>query len=216
MELKLDGKGLGITIPILLTIIGGAFYLGLSINSARVDHLKDIVKEYERSTQLDAPNLVSSINQSAKALKLSSSERKAFDVARERVDEYASRVGTCEAKLENSNSKVIELTEGLANSKSICESNIQILKNELNSFLAESSILTAKGATAVELIPNQVMLGVQSLYDGRAVVSINGETVFIDLGGKYRISSSNNNCNMWLTRIDRVEKEADFKLACIR
>ena len=45
MEIKLDGKGLGIAIPILLTIIGGAFFLGLSINSARIEHLKDIVKE---------------------------------------------------------------------------------------------------------------------------------------------------------------------------
>jgi hypothetical protein len=216
MELKLDGKGLGIAIPILLTIIGGAFYLGLSINSARIEHLKDIVKEYERSTQLDAPNLVSSINQSAQALSLSSTERKAFDVARLRVDEYASRIGTCEGNLEKINEKSIELTENLANSKSLCEANIQTLKIELNSFLAESSTLTAKGATAVELIPNQVMLGVQTLYDNRALVSVNGETVFIDLGGKYKISSSNNNCNMWLTRIDRMSKEADFKLVCKR
>lgn len=40
MELKLDEQELGIAIPILFTIIGGAFFLCLSVNISRIEHLK--------------------------------------------------------------------------------------------------------------------------------------------------------------------------------
>ncbi|MEZ8233336.1 hypothetical protein AB6C62_07570 [Vibrio splendidus] len=220
MEIRLTGKDIGVSIgvaiPILFSIIAGSYAVGLYMNSSRLEHQKDIVKEYERSTQLNAPGLVSSLNQSAQALTLSAHERKAFDVARNRVEDYAARIGIFDVQQSELNEKVIELTKSLSSNKEQYDSHVSALKQELESFLATSSIIVVKKGEAVELIPNHVMLGISSVYSDRAVFNINGDSVFLDLGESYNVKSSSSSCDVWLTKVISSPEEVVLKLVCSR
>lgn len=214
IEIKLNGTALSIAVPVLVSIVAGAFFVGLHINSARVDHFKELVREYERSSQLDAPGLVRSIDQSAKALQLSSSERQAFDAAKDRVDEYAVRIGSCEATLENAVSTELELRESLAKSQMQCSDAVRSLREELASYVAEESEIVAKVGTAAEVIRNNVMLGVQSIYATRAVINLNSSTVFINVGESTGVRTEGRQCNLWLSKVDTSKHEATFRLVC--
>lgn len=214
VELKPNRANLTVLIPITLSLMGGLFYLGMHINSARVDHLKEIIREYERSSQLDAPELVRSINQSAKALQLSSSERRAFDEAKNRVDEYAARIGRCEADLNKSKSSELELREKLAKTQTQCSETVRSLQAELASFIANETEIVAKIGTAAEVIHNHLMIGVQAIYDDRAVINLNSSTMFIRVGESTEIAIKERNCSLWLSKVDRSKNEATFRLIC--
>ncbi|HHQ4778801.1 TPA: hypothetical protein ACSP0C_002540 [Aeromonas veronii] len=214
MEVKISGTVLSVIAPITASVIGGAFYLGLSINSARVEHLKEIVDEYKLSSQLDAPGLITSIRQSANALTLSATERKSLDDANVRVDEYARRIGTCEGKLNNYESEIINIKENLSRSQSQCAETVRTLKSELNSYISDASVITATKGIATELIPNKFMLGIQSIYDSRAVININKETIFINVGESTEITTSERKCELWLQSVNAHEDVATFKLNC--
>ena len=127
MEIRVNGTSLSIIAPILISAIGGAFFLGLSINSARVEHLKEIVEEYKLSSQLDAPGLISSIRQSANALTLSATERQALGDAQARVNEYIQRIGVCEGKIGGYESEIIKIQENLSRSQSQCSETVRVL-----------------------------------------------------------------------------------------
>lgn len=214
MEVKLSGTAMSIISPIIVSVIGGSFYLGLSINSARVEHLKETVDEYKLSSQLDAPGLIISIRQSANALTLSATERKALDEAHVRVDQYAQRIGVCEGKLNGYESDISQLKENLSRSQSQCSETVRTLKTELNSYLSDSSLIKAKKGIASDLIPNKFMLGIQSIYDNRAVININEETIFINVGESTRITTKERSCDLWLQSVDAGQYTAIFKLNC--
>ncbi|WP_265467825.1 hypothetical protein [Aeromonas salmonicida] len=214
MEVKISGTVLSIIAPITASVIGGVFYLGLSINSARVEHLKEIVDEYKLSSQLDAPGLITSIRQSANALTLSATERKSLYDAHVRVDEYAQRIGMCEGKLNGYESEIIQIKENLSRSQSQCSETVRALKSELNSYLSDSSVITATKGIATELIPNKFMLGIQSIYDSRAVININKETIFINVGESTKITTSERRCDLWLQSVNTSEGVTTFKLNC--
>lgn len=214
MEFRVSGTSLSIIAPIIVSIIGGTFYLGLSINSARVEHLKEIVDEYKRSNQLDAPGLISSIRQSANALTLSATERQALAETQVRVDEYAQRIGVCEGKLSGYKSEIVKIKESLSRNQSQCSETVRALKTELNSYISESSEIKATKGTAAEVIPNKVMLGIQSIYENRAVININKETVFISVGESKEIINSGRVCDLWLQSVDTKDDVATFKLNC--
>jgi hypothetical protein len=214
MEIKITGTALSIIAPIVVSVIGGAFYLGLSINSARIEHLKEIVDEYKLSSQLDAPGLITSIKQSANALTLSATERKSLDEAHVRVDEYAQRIGVCEGKLNGYESEIVQIKESLSRSQSQCSETVRTLKSELNSYLSDTSLINAKKGIATELIPNKFMLGIQSIHESRAVVNINKETIFINVGESTKITTGDRNCDLWLQSVDTTEDAATFKLNC--
>lgn len=216
MEIKVTGNGFGIIVPIFLTIVGGAFYLGFTIKSSQVEHLQSLVSEYQRSGNLDAPGLVSSLNQSAKALSLSASERKSYETTKERVEEYAERIGVCEANRKESDDKVVKITEELATYKQQCNIQVAKLKEELNAFLPESKTITVHKGGAVDLIPNKVMLGITSIYENRAVFSINGTDVFLHLGENYSVRSVHSTCEVWLTKIAPSRDQLDVKVVCAR
>lgn len=216
MEIKFNGKDIGIAIPIILTILGGAYGLGLKVNSSRLEHQKEIVKEYERSSQLDAPGLVSSLNQSAKALTLASHERKAYDTARLRVDEYVEKLEVYKVNLAEREQKITQLTQKIAMVESQYQNQVNDLKSELESYLATSEELMAKKGVALELIPNHVMLGVQSVYDSRAVLNINGDSKFLAVGESYKIKSNVISCDLWLTEVSELEGEVKLKQVCFR
>jgi hypothetical protein len=214
MELKLNNTSISIIFSVVISVVGGVFYLGFSINSARVEHLKEIVDEYKNSNQLDAPGLLSSLRQSANALTLSASERHALDDAKARVDEYASRIGSCEAKLKVVEGKVTQMTEKNAKDQAQYSAALRNLKVELESYIAESSEIKVRGGVAVELIPNKVMLGVGSVYSSYAVININSETTPINIGESKKIFSDTRECVLWLTGLDVKNNEGTFKLNC--
>lgn len=216
MEVVITGKQiatyLAIGVPVLVALFAGAYKVGLDLNAANLKHKEDLVKEYERSSQLDAPGLVSSLNQSAEALVLASHERKAFDTARNRVDEYAEKLGSYEASLAESREKITQLTEKLAQNEAQYDIKIKKLKSELESYLASSSTLTAEKGTATELIPNHTMLGVQSVYGDRAVLNFEGRDIYIDVGESYSIETDTTACVFWLTKVFPKEERVEIKL----
>ncbi|MGC9402236.1 hypothetical protein ACP43V_07280 [Vibrio genomosp. F10 str. 9ZC157] len=220
MEVVITGKQIAtyltIGIPLLVAIFAGVYKVGLDVNAANLKHKEDLVKEYERSSQLDAPGLVSSLNQSAEALVLSSHERKAFDVARNRVDEYAAKLGGYEADLAERGEKITQLTERLAQSEAQYEIKIKKLKSELESYLMPSSTLTAEKGTATELIPNHAMLGVQSVYGERAVFKFDGSDIYLDVGQSYSIKADEISCVLWLTKVFPKDDKVELKLVCAR
>ena len=216
MEVVITGKQiatyLAIGVPVLIAIFAGAYKVGLDVNVANLKHKEDLVKEYERSSQLDAPGLVSSLNQSAEALVLTKHERKAFDTARNRVDEYAEKLGNYEASLAESREKITHLTERLAQNEAQHEIKIKKLKSELESYLASSSTLIVEKGTATELIPNHKMLGIQSVYDDRAVLNFEGRDIFLDVGASYSIETNTTACIFWLTKVFPKDERVEIKL----
>lgn len=214
MELELNAKSLAIIIPLAISVIGGAFYLGFTINSARIEHFKDIIEEYKKSSQLDAPGLLSSLRQSATALTLSTSEKRAFDEAKVRVDEYASRIGVCEAKLNTAENSLRNMKERFAKGEAQCSASIDNLKKEIESYVKESVEIKIHKGTAVELIPNRIMLGVSSIFSDSAMININSESMMINIGEGKDIISENRKCILWLTELDINNGQGVFKLNC--
>ena len=214
MELEINAKSLTIIIPVVISVLGGAFYLGLTINSARIEHFKDIIEEYKKSSQLDAPGLLSSLRQSATALTLSASEKRAFDEAKVRVDEYASRIGVCEAKLKATENTLTNMKENLAKGEAQCSVSIDKLKKEIESYVKESVEIKIQKGTAVELIPNRIMLGVGSIFSDYAMININSESMMINIGESKDILSDNRRCTLWLTELDVRNSQGTFKLNC--
>ena len=78
-------------LALIATLIGAGYKFGLDVNTANLKRQEGIVEEYKRSTQLDAPGLVSSLNQSAEALILAAHERKALTNAESRSQQYAAK-----------------------------------------------------------------------------------------------------------------------------
>ncbi|WP_407434764.1 hypothetical protein [Lelliottia sp.] len=214
MEIKISGTTLIVLVPIALTIIGGAYALGHAINSAQVEHQKEIIEEYKNSSQLDAPNLISALRQSANALTLSATERRVFDDAKTRVDEYAGRIGACDVKLKEAEKKITEMTEHFTKEQAQCSAKIKNLKVELESYVPETKEIKLKLGIAAELIPGKVMLGINSVYNNRAVIYVNSDTIFLNIGESTRIKSDKRECNLWLTGVDEKEGEGIFKLNC--
>lgn len=214
MEIKISGTALGVLVPVVVTIIGGAFALGHSINSAQVEHQKEIIEEYKNSSQLDAPNLISALRQSANALKLSATERHALDEAKTRVDEYARRIGVCEVKLKESEQKITKMTESSTKEQTQCAAQIQNLKSELESYVPETKDIKLKLGIAAELIRGKVMLGINAIYNSRAFINVNSDTIFLNVGESTKIKSDKRDCDLWLTGVDEKAGEGIFKLNC--
>lgn len=214
MEIKISGTALGVLVPVVVTIIGGAFALGHSINSAQVEHQKEIIEEYKNSSQLDAPNLISALRQSANALKLSATERHALDEAKTRVDEYARRIGVCEVKLKESEQKITKMTESSTKEQTQCAAQIQNLKSELESYVPETKDIKLKLGIAAELIRGKVMLGINAIYNSRAFINVNSDTIFLNVGESTKIKSDRRDCDLWLTGVDEKAGEGIFKLNC--
>ncbi|MEI7154858.1 hypothetical protein WCT80_20360 [Pectobacterium carotovorum] len=214
MELEINTKSLAIIIPFTISVVCGAFYLGFTINSARIEHFKDIIEEYKKSSQLDAPGLLSSLRQSATALTLSASEKRALDEAKIRVDEYAGRIGVCEAKLETAENSLTKMKENFAKGEAQCSASIDKLEKEIESYVKESTEIKTHEGAAVELIPNRIMLGISSIYSGYAMININSESMRINIGEGKEILSDNRKCILWLTELDVKNYQATFKLNC--
>ncbi|ELN9421166.1 MULTISPECIES: hypothetical protein [Enterobacter] len=214
MEIKISGTGLSILIPVVISFIGGAYAVGQSINSAQVEHQKEIIEEYKNSSQLDAPNLISALRQSANALKLSATERHALDDAKTRVDEYARRIGVCEVKLKESEQKITQMTESSTKEQTQCAAQIQNLKSELESYVPETKDIKLKLGIAAELIRGKVMLGIGAIYNSRAVINVNSDTIFLNVGESTKIKSDRRDCDLWLTGVDEKAGEVIFKLNC--
>lgn len=214
MEIKISGKGLSILIPVVISLIGGAYAVGQSINSAQVEHQKEIIEEYKNSSQLDAPNLISALRQSANAIKLSATERHALDDAKTRVDEYAKRIGVCDVKLKESEQKITQMTESSTKEQTQCAAQIQNLKSELESYVPETKDIKLKLGIAAELIRGKVMLGIGAIYNNRAVINVNSDTIFLNVGESTKIKSDRRDCDLWLTGVDERAGEGIFKLNC--
>lgn len=214
MEIKISGTALGVLVPVVVTIIGGAFALGRSINSAQVEHQKEIIEEYKNSSQLDAPNLISALRQSANALKLSATERHVLDDAKARVNEYARRIGACDVKLKESEQKITQMTEGFTKEQTQCVAQIGNLKSELESYVPETKDIKLKLGIAAELIRGKVMLGVGAIYNNRAVIYVNSNTIYLNVGESTKIKSDRRDCDLWLTGVDEKAGEGIFKLNC--
>ncbi|EMH2329684.1 hypothetical protein RRR72_001365 [Citrobacter freundii] len=214
MEFELNAKSLAIIIPCAISVVGGAFYLGFAINSARIEHFKETIEEYKQSSQLDAPGLLSSLRQSATALILSASEKRAFDEAKIRVDEYASRIGVCEAKLNATESSLTNIKGNFARKEAQYLSSIDKLKKEIESYVKESVEIKINKGTAIELIPNRIMLGVSSINSNYAMININSESMMINIGEGKDILSDNRRCILWLTELDMRNNQGTFKLNC--
>lgn len=214
MELGINAKTLAIIIPLSISVVAGAFYLGFAINSARVEHFKDVIEEYKQSKQLDAPGLLSALRQSATALTLSATERHAFDEAKVRVDEYASRIGVCKAQLNATEHSLTNLRENTAKDRAQCSASIDRLQKEINTYIKESVEIKVHTGTAVELIPNRVMLGIDSIRSNYAYININSDSTIINIGEGKDILSDDKKCTLWLTALDEKDGQGTFKLNC--
>ena len=220
MEIVITGKQLAtylaVGVPALVAIFAGAYKLGLDVNSANLKHKEDIIKEYQRSSQLDAPNLVSSLSQSAEALTLASHERKSFDLARKRVDQYAEKIGAYENDLSEKNDEITRLNQLVGTKDAQYQNQVNKLKAELEQYLASASELTVKRGIATQLVPNEVMLGVKSVYPSRAVFNVQGRDVYLSVGDSHRVEAKSVTCEFWLMRVSSSDDEAEIKLVCER
>ncbi|MCU6668889.1 hypothetical protein M8013_09015 [Enterobacteriaceae bacterium H4N4] len=214
MEFEINTKSLAIIIPVAISIIGGSFYLGFTINSARVEHFKDTIEEYKKSNQLDAPGLLSSLRQSATALTLSATERRALDEAKVRVDQYASRIGVCEAKLSSTENSLTNTKENLAKGEAQCSASIVKLKEQIESYVKESAEIKTRRGGSVELIPNKARLGLSAVFTNSATININSESMNINIGEGKDILIDNIKCKLWLTELDVRNDQATFKFNC--
>ena len=214
MGLELNAKSLAIIIPLAISAIGAAFYVGLAINSSRIEHFKDIIEEYEKSSQLDTPGLLSSLRQSTTALTLSVSEKNAFDEAKKRVDEYAGRIGVCDAKLISTEDSLRKMKEDFAKEEIQYAASIDGLKQEIQSYIKKTTDIKIRRGHAVELIPNKTMLGLSSIFSDSAMININSESMMINVGEGKSITSENRRCVLWLTEADVSNGQGVFKLNC--
>lgn len=214
MQFEINTKSLAIIIPLAISVIGGAFYLGFAINSSRIEHFKDIIEEYKESSQLDAPGLLSSLRQSSMALTLSASEKRAFDEAKERVDEYAGRIGVCDAKLISAEDTLRKMKENFAKKEVQYTASIDDLKKEIKSYVKESTNITVRRGHAVELIPNKTMLGLSSIFSDSAMININSDSMMINVGEGKSITSESRKCILWLKEVDVSNGQGFFKLNC--
>lgn len=214
MEIKISGTALGVLVPVVVAIIGGVFALGRSINSAQVEHQKEIIEEYKNSSQLDVPNLISALRQSANELKLSATERHVLDDAKTRVNEYAKRIGACDVKLKEAEQKITQMTEGFTKEQTQCAAQIGNLKSELESYVPETKDIKLKRGIAAELIRGKIMLGIGSIYNNRAVIYVNSNTIYLNVGESTKIKSDRGDCDLWLTGVDEKADEGVFKLNC--
>lgn len=131
------------------------------------------------------------------------------------MDEYAKKLGVSEANLAECEEKITQLTQTLAKRDTQYDNQLSRLKSELESYLAASSILRAKKGVVTEIIPNHVMLGVQSVYSNRAVLNIDGRDVYLDVGESHPIKTDATSCNLWLIKL-LDNDEVEIQLVCDR
>jgi len=213
-QISLSSANIAIAVTVLLACVGGGYTLGNSDRDETISNLNLTIKGYEKANDLQLKDLIDSIDDTSRNLKLNVSDQRELNELRLSLDKlkkqkllddeiHLAEIEQLRVKIDAAQKMLIESQKRFSDILPIVEEKLPLKKN----------MLYARD-TSIEVIPNLFYLGVSVIYGSSVVLKDDGNRVEIEMGQTKIFNRYGTVCHVRLMSASSARDEAVFDYGC--
>lgn len=213
-QISFSSANIAIAVSVLLACVGAGYTLGNSDRDDTISNLNLTIKAYEKANDLQLKDLIESIDDTSKELKLNISDQRELSELRQsfeklkkqkQVDDenHLAEIEQLRVKIDSTEKALTESQKRYSNILPVIEEKLSFKKN-----------VPYTRDTSIEVIPNLFYLGVSHIFSSSVVLQDDGNRVEIQMGQTKIFNRHGTVCHVRLMSTSGAGDEAVFDYGC--